>query len=323
MGTKVEKRSAPRVNWLGDFVVGDGVVYVKKTGARVPINSDVITATARWFAFFFAAEFWRLAKLLRGNRTPSIAFAPDRPRPWYLIWPVLHAAGARIINDPARADVVFHFDDATVSPNPPPLETKPCARLINFACPDVSKTRVAEAFETAFGYPLRIDPTRHEGPAVEKSEDNGVHDGRIVHCPVTPLSGRVYQRLVDNRISPDLVADLRTPTVGGVPVCVFIKERPIGVRFSNDNVRCVLKSPQDLFSASERHAIARFTELMGLDWGGLDILRDAGDGKLYIVDANKTDMGPPTSLPFADKLRATRLLASAFSAFLARPVAKP
>jgi hypothetical protein len=50
---------------------------------------------------------------------------------------------------------------------------------------------------------------------------------------------------------------------------------------------------------------------MHLDWGGLDVLRDRADGRLYVVDVNKTDMGPPIALPWADKLRATRLMARA------------
>jgi hypothetical protein len=51
----------------------------------------------------------------------------------------------------------------------------------------------------------------------------------------------------------------------------------------------------------------------------LDVLRDATEGRLYIVDANKTDMGPPTALPLSDKLHATRTLAKAFRAFVACP----
>ena len=50
---------------------------------------------------------------------------------------------------------------------------------------------------------------------------------------------------------------------------------------------------------------------MCLDWGGLDILRDK-DGRIYVVDVNKTDMGPPITLPLGDKLKATGLLADAF-----------
>lgn len=49
---------------------------------------------------------------------------------------------------------------------------------------------------------------------------------------------------------------------------------------------------------------------MNLDWGGLDILRDRHDGRIYIVDVNKIDM-PPLALPFRDKMRSTRQLAAA------------
>ena len=49
---------------------------------------------------------------------------------------------------------------------------------------------------------------------------------------------------------------------------------------------------------------------MKLDWGGLDILRERGTGRLYIVDVNKTDM-PPLALPFVDKMRASRKLGAA------------
>jgi hypothetical protein len=44
------------------------------------------------------------------------------------------------------------------------------------------------------------------------------------------------------------------------------------------------------------------------------VLRDAADGRLYIVDANRTDMGPPIALKLTEKLEATRLLARALSA---------
>ena len=39
------------------------------------------------------------------------------------------------------------------------------------------------------------------------------------------------------------------------------------------------------------------------------ILRDRADGRLYIVDANKTDMGPPIALPIPPKLMAVRMIA--------------
>lgn len=300
-------------NWLVDFELTPGAVLVKKTGIRVPVNVGVLQATAAWFEYFLAIR-------ARRGRAPgfSVAFWPERARPWYLIWPVLRVAGARIIDEPAAADVVFAFEDTTRASAPPPVGLKPGARLVNFGAIELTKSAVARAFEETFGYALALDPRTHVGAAVEKGEANGVHDGRIVACPSEPRPGRVYQRVVDNRGPRGLVEDLRTPTVGGRPACVFIKRRPIGQRFSNDNVEVALARPEDLFSPLELERIAAFCRAMGLDWGGLDVLRDAQDGRIYIVDANKTDMGPPTALPLPDKLRATEVLAEALAAHLGR-----
>ncbi len=304
------------VNWITDFEWGWRSVVVKKTGAKVPFSSSVVSDVAAWFRFYGAAQ----GMAPEPGRPFTIAFLPDRARPWYMIWPVVRAAGGRIVDDPAEADIVFQFEDATVSQpgSPPPGFT---GRLVNFAATDVSKSKVGEAFEQAFGYPLALDPARHAGPAVEKSEVNGAHDGRIVTCPTPARPGRVYQRVVDNRCAArlGLVEDLRTPTVGGRPAVVFLKRRRVGERFANANAEVVLARPEDVYSPAELEGIGRFCAALGLDWGGLDVLRDASEGRLYIVDANKTDMGPPIALPLSDKLHATRILAKTFRAFVDRP----
>jgi hypothetical protein len=297
--------------WLKDFEFGLTGLTVRKTGARVPYSPSVLSQVAAWFSYFFAAQTIEPA-------TPAftIAFTPERARPWYLIWAVARAAGAKLSKDASQADVVMHFEDATYSPNDPPLRLKPGARLINYRCRDVSKTNVARACAAAFGSPLAVDPRNHVGPAVEKSEINAAHDGRIIQCPATPAPGRVYQRLIDNRgLDPNLVEDLRTCTVGGRPVCVFIKRRPVTKRFLNTNTDVELRAPEQVFSPDEVRQISAFSHEIGLDWGGVDVLRDRMDGRLYIVDANKTDMGPPITLNLPDKLLATRMLAKAFREF--------
>jgi hypothetical protein len=297
--------------WLRDFRFGLTSLIVRKTGARVPYSPSVIAEVTAWFRYFFTA---RAAEPIG---TPfTIAFTPERARPWYLVWAVSRIAGGQLSKDTSNADVVMHFEDATITPNKPPLKLKRGARLINFSCPDVSKTRIATAFEAAFGYPLALDPTRHAGLAVEKSEINGAHDGHVVQCPAHRLPGRAYQRLVDNRGEDlSMVDDLRTCTVNGRPVCVFIKRRPLAKRFQNTNTEVLFRMPVEVFSEKEMERIGAFTREMGLDWGAIDILRHRADGKLYVVDANKTDMGPPIALPLADKMKATRLLAAAFRAY--------
>ncbi|MEO0785275.1 MAG: hypothetical protein AAFY10_06215, partial [Pseudomonadota bacterium] len=163
--------------WLSDFEYSNGSILVKKTGHRVPATLGLAHDIFTWLSFYFFAQSWRTWRFLTGHRRPTIAFYPDKPRPWYFIWPVMHVAGAKIIEDTGAADIVFHFDDTTQTANPAP-HTKPGATLVNFACEDVSKSRVAEAWARAAGYDLAVDPRTFEGPMVEKSELNASHDGR-------------------------------------------------------------------------------------------------------------------------------------------------
>jgi len=301
-------------SWLTDFRFGLTGLTVRKTGARVPYSPAIIQEVLAWFQFFFAVL---MARPEAGPRF-SIAFYPDRARPWYLVWAAARLAGARIVQTPLKADVVMQFEDSTIARNAPPA-CRDGALLMNFGCSDVSKSRVAEAFAEAFGYPLAVDPARHIGPMVEKGEDNGAHDGRIVHGPFPPVPGKTYQRLIDSRTPDGLrVEDLRTPMVGGRPAIVFRKQREVERRFANANSAVTATTPDVVFTEEEIAKLGLFTQRLGLDWGGLDVLRDKKEGRLYIVDANKTDMGPPTALPLAEKMRAARTLARALSDHVAR-----
>jgi hypothetical protein len=289
---------------LHDFDWGLTGVTVRKTGARVPFDHAHLSEVYHWSVYFFTVL---LAKRARGG--PVIGFLPDPARPWYLIWPSLFLAGGRAAALGATPDVWMHFEDTTTSENVTlPNDGKP---RWNFQANDLSKSRVAAAFEESFGYALALDPRTGTGMCVEKGEANGIHDGAVVTRPCHPKPGKVYQHLVDNRGTDGLVEDLRTPTVGGKPVCVYVKRRDVGHRFSNDNSECWLRTVDETFSAAEITSIERFCAILELDWGGLDILRDATSGLIYIVDANRTDMGPPIALPLADKIKSTRQLAGA------------
>lgn len=300
--------------WLDDFEYQDGSLLVKKTGHHVPLKLGLITDVIVWMSFFSLTQGWRIWHRIRGHRRPRITFVPDVPRPWYFIWPVLHAAGAIIEKDITKADVVFHFDDSTQCEGLLPEGISPTAKLINFGCLDVSKSVVAKAFESAAGYALAVDPRTYTGPMVEKSEINAAHDGRIIEGPMDPITGKTYQRLIDNSIDGDLVEDLRTTFVAGEPRIVFIKRRPRSRRFLNENSDVSYTFPHSCFSSQELDIIRRFAKEIGLDWGGVDVLRDKASGHIFIVDANKTDMGPPVAMRLGQKLRTTRLMARAFSA---------
>lgn len=300
--------------WTSDFVVEDNIVLVKKTGHRFALDLKLWHDIFTWFCFYTAAQSWRLQRRLAGHKKPTIAFLPDKPRPWYLIWPVMHCAGARPVDDPMKADIVMQFDDATTCiPQLPDFSARQRkVRTVNFNCRDISKTNIARAFGLVSGYSLAVDPTTYDGPVVDKSEINAAHDGRIVQGPFEPVSGRSYQKLIDNEVEGGLVEDLRTCTVAGEAVIVFRKRRPLGRRFANENVSVDWVRPEEVYTPAEMDLIRRFTSEIKLDWGGVDVLRNKQDGRIYIVDANKTDMGPPVAMPLGQKLRATRLLARAF-----------
>lgn len=300
--------------WISDFAWRDGRLEVRKTGINLSLNRDVlaeIAAWALWLALLWPAAWF--AKLKR-RRSLSIWFAPERPRPWYLIRATAMWAGIDVARRPDEAAAAFYFDDVTVGV---PESAGPL-RGLNFGCADVSKSHVASVFEAVFGYRLSVDPLMTAGPMVEKSEKNGVHDGRIVEGPLSPRAGFVYQKLIDTAGDDGACRDLRTPCAGGEPVLVWIKVKPPGGRFAIQNRRATLHAPAEVFSPRERALISEFNARMGADWGGLDILRDRHDGRIYIVDVNKTDLGPLIALSWIDKIRSMSRLARALERMIGR-----
>ena len=301
--------------WWRDFRLEGGAVRVLKTGALVPVEPGVIGETLAWLRFWMEVETEARAIAADG---PRIWFAPDRPRPWYLVRAALALGGLRMADRPETADLGFYFEDVTTGAPP----AAPGLIVLNGGCADVSKSRVASVFEAATGRALAVDPTRWDGPMAIKSERNGAHDGRLAMGPLpAPEPGLVYQRLIDTMAADGRVEDLRCPTVGGEIAAVFLKRRPAAERFANHNSEVRLLDPDAAFTAAERTEIARFCAGLGLDWGGLDILRERDTGLLWIVDANKTDMGPPTALALADKMTAARTLGRRLRALAERRIA--
>lgn len=292
-----------QASWLSTFSIEDGVVHYHQTGARIRVDFALLRDVLAWLGYYVPIRL-RAAVRQLVRPGPRLWFAPKPPPPWYLVWNASAWIGARTALSPQTADACFYFEDATWVAGME--DGAPC---INGGCLDVSKSHVARVFARVFGYDLALDPERAQGPAVEKGELNGAHDGAVVMCPSPKKSGRVYQRLVETG-EAGFVEDLRTPCVGGEPVVVFIKRRPRDQRFANANTEVLLAEPQQVFSAGELERIRAFLREMRLDWGGLDILRERESGRLYIVDVNKTDM-PPLKLAFADKMRASRKLGDA------------
>lgn len=299
--------------WTADFAWRDGRIEIRKTAIRLKPDRHLLAEVISWVGYLaLLAPAMALARIRRTSPL-AVRFVPEQPRPWYLVRGAALWAGARMTSDPRLAAATFYFDDVTVGSAP----VRRTGRDFNFGCTDVSKSHVAEVFEEIFGYPLSQDPETAVGAIVEKSEKNGVHDGAIVTAPLTPRPGYVYQRLVDTTDDDGCCQDLRTPCVGGEPVLVWVKTKAAGGRFAIHNRHVSLREPQAVFSTDELATIRRFNARMGLDWGGLDILRDRHDGRIYVVDVNKTDVGPIIALSWRDKIRSMTRLAAAFERLVA------
>ena len=246
----------------------------------------------------------------------DVLFYPEQPASMhYVVWKICAELGIRMTQKPSqRTALAFLWKDATsigASEAALPATSIPA---INAACRDISKTNVSRHFNAVFGYSCDVDPLSYCGPCVEKSNRNARHDGRIVTAPAAaPRAGAVYQRLINNVVPGDLVEDIRVPVINGVVPFAYLKYRPIAARFDSNRNRTVrLCAAAEVLSEDEIRKIGAFARSIGLDYGELDVLRDRDDGRIYVVDANKTPAGPSYRLSRTEFRRAVRMLAATF-----------
>lgn len=264
---------------------------------------------APFYAYFYLAY---LAGRLWGSKADVIV-GPDQVWRPILMWKVARLLGMRLTQASGAGERVvlgYRFDTDTVKVRTGWPITQ--ARVINRACHDISKSRVAQVFHEIFGYNAEVDPTTYNGLMVCKSELNAAHDGRVATGPIEPEPGMVYQRILDNEVAGGLVEDLRICVVGKQIVFVISKTRPVEQRFANVSIRTRVLDIDTIFAQRELDLILKFTERFGLDFGEIDLIRDREDGRLYVLDVNDTPHSPPDSLISLSGIRCMRAAARAF-----------
>jgi len=245
----------------------------------------------------------------------------------YAIEKILKVCGIKVrqFNPWARFDYILNWQDVTVNS----IDSKNYIQesciytkkdkystqgFVNFECFDISKKKIGATNFKIFGYDLDVNPCTHHGYAVCKSNENATHDGEIITCPVAADqvdSSKVYNIVVDNTHEGEVV-DFRVPYINGVTKFIYEKRRPLQSRFSNDNTETILRESSDVFSVNEIKLIESFVEELGANYGELDVLRDKGTGKIYIVDFAKTPAGPPNGLSKKDSYKAIEMMSDAF-----------
>jgi hypothetical protein len=301
-----------------DAELGRRALFIHSTKTRIPLTWTFLADVLRQIPLVLVVgATYCLRRPFPSSERVRIGFFPTTPAPWYLIWNVYKQLGLSTADPAEECDVLYYFEDSAQGATDLAPYLERGLPVINARCADIGKDRVARVFEETFGYPLFIDPRVHTGPAVAKSVGNGRHDGRIVDCPIEAAEpGLVYQRLIRNSIDGRHAQDIRTPIIGGQIPFVYIKERPLEARFANDNSRCLFLETGEALSPEEVERVQAFVAAMRLDVGSLDILRDRETGRIYIVDVNKTCMGPPVILNLRDKFRAVHRMAGAFKAYI-------
>lgn len=241
---------------------------------------------------------------------PTLAFFPQPAGPWYNIWLAVQNTKLQLTKHPENADYIFIFDDSTHSEAAANLPAEVNAQLINHRVTDISKSNVGRVFQKVFGYNLEIDPLTYEGAVVEKSDENGTHDGKIITCPIPASNikpGYAYQKFIDSSFSGKTSEDLRVASVYGEVAAVFHKHKAFEKRFGTQYLSTDVKNAEEVFSREELRLISQFCDAIGLDFGAIDIMRDKHDGRIYIVDVNKTCM-PVLSLPDSEQYRSLKMI---------------
>lgn len=138
-----------KTGWLSDFQLANGRIKVRETDINLVVDGKLIAEIWAWIPYltvlWLRASLATLARLARGDRR-MIWFAPDRPRPWYLVRGAALWAGIGVARHREDADIEFYFDDVTAG------EARLSVDAMNVRCTDVSKSHVAETFEAVFGY---------------------------------------------------------------------------------------------------------------------------------------------------------------------------
>jgi hypothetical protein len=283
------------------------------------VYKRLIRRTYRRLRRLIRRTYRRLHNTIAGK---TILTYPDEPRPYSVLYKICRLLGYRTTRNPDKnVDLIINWEDTTFRRDYAILnELDKKQRVVNLECKDISKERVDQVHQAVFGYSLAVDPLTYTGLCVKKSNNNATHDGVILKCPVTEIDeNSVYQIVVNNRANDDYVEDIRVPIFGTnrIPFC-YKKYRHVQDRFSNENTLSELCEVDAVLSLEENELLLRFCRCMGLDYGELDVLRDADTRKLYVVDVSNTPSGPPNHLDDESERKALERLSKEFvSSFMA------
>jgi hypothetical protein len=181
--------------------------------------------------------------------------------------------------------------------------------VVNSKLTNIKKDYIDDVFKDVFGYSVRVNPVTHRGAMVIKSSQNATHAGRIIQGPIPAHKVdtkprysnrgephyRMYQKLIDTRISKDKIRDYRIIVMGYEPVLLLEKHIGITSTFhvaKGDYFHVLTdRTLNNAFSMDEAAKIKKFILQANVDFGEIDVLRSNYDGLIYIIDINDVPCG--------------------------------
>ena len=158
--------------------------------------------------------------------------------------------------------------------------------VINGRCNNVLKDYVDRVWGDVYGCCLTVNPLIHNGYCIEKPLTQGTNSGNVILCPHEKSQDKIYLRWVDTRDENGSLNDYRVVICDGEIVLVLIKKKQYDSFFSFDMKNFIQRPWEELFSVTEKNHILEFSDIVGLDFGEIDVLRSNFDGKIYVVDVN-------------------------------------
>ena len=224
-----------------------------------------------------------------------ILFWPEFPTmDGYVLVAMCHELGYEGVTSPdAPFDIAVAWADVTWMSRDATLEAIAQRRPVwNIDCRDIAKRTVDATMFDVFGYGVEIDPLTYRGKVAVKTDENARGRGAVVDAPIAATDpAHVYQRYVECTEHGRTV-NYRVPVIAGtIPLCYVLGREPAVEHLKTAATDCRLVEPDALFSTTEQAKILQLCDRMGLDFGELDVLRDDADGRIYVIDVNKTPAG--------------------------------
>ncbi len=276
--------------------------YRRLYSKKVP-KFDLLTKEIIQFLRDF--KFW----IQNGFKSKTIWIGPIMPSKKSTIYKIATKNLLSIRQSKSDKDAIqIWFDDQTKTDI---ASNKNQSKILNSQCSDISKKNVEKIQKEIFGYGMEVDPKTHQGKCVIKSDENAVHDGRIVQCPISNFEqSKVYQIIINNEENQSYF-DYRVAVMADEIIIIYKKYKTLEKRFTNDTYHATI-CDEKMIPNQIQKKIIDFCNKIQCDFCELDVLFDNDSQKWFVIDVNKTPYGPPASLSRVEKEKAVNILSDGF-----------